>query len=129
MADNIINFPIGKSAPFQNAADIFLKNCYPDLTKDERSELKAKVVDIADRYEIPKMELKFPAEMFSNQEQPGQVKQAIEAQLLPPFHKVFNDMLTEIFFLQCYSFSLERAQAKKQNASSPASGNIDNRPC
>ncbi len=129
MADNILKFPIGKSAPFQNAADIFLKSCYPDFTEDERSELKAKVVDIVDRYDIPKLELKFPEEMFSNPEQPGQVKQALESQLMPPFHRVFHNMLTEIFLLQCYSFSLERALAKKQNESAPSSGNINNRPC
>ena len=113
MANKIVHFPTGRSGPFQEAADYYLDACYPDLSEDERVLLKAQVVEIADKYNLPRLELNFPADLFPDPEHPELVKQAIESQLLPPFQKVFGDMLTEIFFLRCYSFSLERALAKK----------------
>lgn len=113
MADHVVKFPVGRSGPFQEAADYYLDRCYPDFSEEERAALKSRLIETVDKYKVPWVDLKLPADALPKLEHSALVKQAIEGQLLPLVESVFGNMLAELLFLQCYSFSLERGLAKK----------------
>lgn len=114
MASNVVEFPIGKTGPFLETVDFYLDACYPNFTEDERATLKARLVDVVNRYKVPWGNVAVPTEALASAEHAPMISRAIEQQLYPVVQNVFGGMLTEILFHHCYSYSLERELQKKE---------------
>jgi len=113
MASNVLKFPVGKSAPFLEAADHYLDAYYPHFTEEERAALKARLVAAMDRHNLPWTAVVVPTEALAGPESAALVSQAIESQLLPLVHSTYWNMMTELFFHHCYSFGLEVELARR----------------
>jgi hypothetical protein len=118
MAKNIIQFPNAQGARFREAVDYYLSMCYPGFSEEEKEELKGRLVAVVDKYKSPGMALRLPAEAIHGPEHAAMIKQAADKQIATEVQPVFHEMLTEVLFLHCYSYSLEREIARLDGGTS-----------